>query len=223
MQYKYGYYLDKCLYKEVSELYSDHPDAYVEFLGGRYKRKAGAQRLYIGRFAARFVNSRNGPLHGFLLDHPQMQGVIDVNTEGTHAKARFRTLMSAGVHKSIADTHSQGFVQWWEGGLYENEYIKEDGIWRIFKLKYFPFWHADFKEGWSNSDPGFVPFENITYPENPLGPDELCAQTMLWPDTRVVPFHYPHPVTGEEVDTDDLRAPLWDEDVSTSQPALTLT
>ena len=89
---------------QVSELYSDHPDAYVEFLGGRYKRKAGAQRLYIGRFATRFVNGRNGPLHGFLLDHPQMQGVIDVNTEGTRAKARFRTLMSAGVHKSIADT-----------------------------------------------------------------------------------------------------------------------
>ncbi|OCL10792.1 hypothetical protein AOQ84DRAFT_387269 [Glonium stellatum] len=223
LQYKYGYYLDKCLYKEVTELYSDHPDAYVQFLGGRYKRRAGVERLYIGRFSNAFVKGRNGPVHGFLLDHTQMQGIIDINTEGTRAKARFRTLMSAGLHKSIADTHPRGLVQWWEGGTYENEYIKEDGVWKIFRLKYFPFWHANFDEGWSHTKPGYVPFASTTYPEDPQGPDELCTQSMLWPDTRVVPFHYPHPITGKEVDTDDLRAPLWGEDVSTSLPALTLT
>lgn len=208
------------------DLFSDHPDAYAEFLGGRYSRKAAIKRLYIGRFAARFVKGRNGPIHGFLLDHAQMQGIVDVTVsfEGTRACGRFRTLMSAGVHKSVAKIHPRGFVQWWEGGLYENEYIKEDGVWKIFRLKYFPFWHADFEKGWSNKELGeFVPFDTKTYPENETGPDEIVEQLMLWPDTRVVPFHYPHPVTGKMVATDDLRAPGYGEDVSTSKPALALS
>ncbi len=45
---------------------------------------------------------------------------------------------------------------------------------------------------------------------------------MLWPDTRVIPFHYPHPVTGKHVKDDDLRAPHYGQDVSTSEPPLTL-
>lgn len=45
---------------------------------------------------------------------------------------------------------------------------------------------------------------------------------MLWPDTRVVPFHYPHPVTGKHVKDDDLRAPHYGQDVSTADPPLTL-
>jgi len=223
LHFKYGYYLDKCLYQEVVDLFSDHPDTFVEFIGGRYRKKEGVHRLYVGRFAKAFVNGRNGPVHGFLLDHAQMQDVIDITGDGTRACGRFRALMSAGTHKSITETHPRGFVQWWEGGLYENEYIKEDGVWKIFKLKYFPFWHADFARGWSNKEIGeFIPFDVKTYPENPTGPNEIVEQLMLWPDTRVVPFHYPHPITGKQVKEDDLRAPGYGEDVSTSLPALTL-
>jgi len=223
LHFKYGYYLDKCLYQEVVDLYADHPDTFVEFIGGRYRKKEGVHRLYVGRFAKAFVDGRNGPVHGFLLDHAQMQDVINITGDGTRACGRFRALMSAGTHKSIAETHPRGFIQWWEGGLYENEYIKEDGVWKIFKLKYFPFWHADFARGWSNKEIGeFIPFDIQTYPENPTGPNEIVEQLMLWPDTRVVPFHYPHPVTGKQVKEDDLRAPAFGEDVSTSLPALTL-
>ncbi|KAM7186283.1 hypothetical protein V8F33_011879 [Rhypophila sp. PSN 637] len=31
--FKYGYHLDKCLYNDVVDMFSDHPDAYVKFLG----------------------------------------------------------------------------------------------------------------------------------------------------------------------------------------------
>jgi hypothetical protein len=43
-----------------------------------------------------------------------------------------------------------------------------------------------------------VKFFAKTYPEDPIGPDELITdpKPVLWPDTDVVPFHYPHPVTG---------------------------
>lgn len=50
--------------------YTDNGPAYVEFLGSRYRGKEGVRRLYVGRFAPAFVGGRNGPVHGFLLDHP---------------------------------------------------------------------------------------------------------------------------------------------------------
>jgi hypothetical protein len=192
---------------QVAELYSDHPDTCVEFLGGRYNGKEGVKRLYINRFAKTFVAGRNGPVHGFLLDHPQMQGIVDVNGDGTRAKGRFRSMMSAGTHESIKDTHPRGLVQWWEGGIYENEYIKENGIWKIFRLKYFPFWHAQFDKGWSHTKPNYIPFLSKTFPEDPNGPDELCAD----------------PITGEQVANDDLRAPEFGQDPSSSTPPLVLS
>jgi hypothetical protein len=203
-------------------MYADHPDAYVEFLGSRYRGKAGIKRLYNGRFQSTFVKGRNGPVHGFLLDHIMMQDIVDVDPSGTHAWCRMRALMQAGTHKSVRDTHPRGHVQWWEGGLYENEYIKENGVWKLFRYRYFPFWHAEFETGWSLTKENYIPWPTKTYPEDPWGPDEIIEQKMLWPDTRVVPFHYPHPVTGKRVEEDDLRAPHYGHDVVEADPPLSL-
>ncbi|KAH9898924.1 SnoaL-like domain-containing protein [Xylariomycetidae sp. FL2044] len=253
VHFKYGYYLDKCLYNEASlsvvDMYADHPDTYVEFLGSRYRGKEGVRRLYNGRFQQAFVQGRNGPVHGFLLDHIMMQDIVDVDPSGTHAWCRMRALMSAGTHMSVRDSHPRGHVQWWEGGLYENEYLKEDGVWKLFRYRYFPFWHAEFEKGWSltkgdgptnqtylpttpllkpTSQPtpteNYIPWPTRTFPEDPLGPDEIIEQKMLWPDTRVVPFHYPHPVTGRRARDDDLRAPPYgqDPDPAAAPPPLTL-
>jgi len=203
-------------------MYADHPDAYVEFLGSRYRGKAGIKRLYNGRFQSTFVKGRNGPVHGFLLDHIMMQDIVDVDPSGTHAWCRMRALMQAGTHKSVRDTHPRGHVQWWEGGLYENEYIKENGVWKLFRYRYFPFWHAEFEAGWSLTKENYVPWPTKTYPEDPWGPDEIIEQKMLWPDTRVVPFHYPHPVTGKRVEDDDLRAPHYGHNAAEADPPLSL-
>jgi hypothetical protein len=192
LQHIYGYYIDKCLYEETVELFSENCE--VRFMGGIFKGKAGARRLYIERFQKNFTNGVNGAVYGFLLDHPQLQDVVDVAPDGRTAKARFRSLMQAGRHE-LAEGETR---QWWEGGIYENEYVKEDGIWKFKVLNYRPLWHADFAKGWAHTPPNLYQMFSETYPENPLGPDELIKPTpVLWPETDVVPFHYPHPVTGE--------------------------
>ncbi|KAJ5971318.1 uncharacterized protein N7479_001236 [Penicillium vulpinum] len=222
LHFKYGYYLDKCLYQEVVDMWSQSPDAFIEFHGGRYRGKEGIHRLFIDRFAGKFVNGRNGPVQGVLLDHAMLQDIIDVNEEGNHAWGRMRTLMSAGNHESIAKDHPRGLAQWWEAGLYKNEYIKEDGVWKPYRYRYFPFWQADFDKGWSHTKPEYVPFPKHCYPEDPLGPDQLVETRNLWPDTKVVPFHYPHPVTGKQVKESDLLAPTLDGDLSKSSAALSI-
>jgi hypothetical protein len=73
----------------------------------------------------------------------------------------------------------------------------------------FPFWHGTAEHGWQFTPPDYVPpFSKTMADGDPLGPDELLKHDeRLWPDTRVVPFHYAHPVTGKEVAEADLRAP----------------
>ena len=86
------------------------------------------------------------------------QDVIDVSEDGKTAKGRFRCNMQAGLHESVwpKDPNVKFMPQWWEGtspmsltlgALYENEYIKENGIWKLKVLKYRPQWHATFEKG----------------------------------------------------------------------------
>lgn len=203
LQYAYGYYIDKCLYEETVALFSD--DGEVHFMGGIFRGKSGVRRLYVETFQRIFTDGSNGPLPGFLLDHPQLQAIIDVAPDRRTAKARARSLMQAGNHVDSASPiaerrREQGLppMQWWEGGIYENEYVRVDGTWRIKVLNYNPIWHAEFEKGWSYTKPEYVPAYSKTYPDDPYGPDDLDPYFAgLWPKTDVIPFHYAHPVTGE--------------------------
>jgi len=203
LQFKYGYYLDKCLYDEVVDLYSD--DCEIHFVGGIFRGKASARRLYCDRFRTRFTNGNNGPVLGFLLDHLILQDIIDIAPDRKLARARMRVFMQAGRHRDFTDAaHPQR--QWWEGSLYENVYVKEDGVWKMKVLNYRPVWHADFDKGWALTPPDYVQFYSKAFPEDPVGPDELEQPTPpLWPATDVLPFHYPHPVTGREVKLEPPR------------------
>jgi hypothetical protein len=203
LQHKYGYYLDKCLYREVVDLFADDGVAY--FNGGIYRGKnKGVRRLYVERFGKQFVDGKNGPLPGFLLEHLTLQDIVDVAPDRKTAKARFRCFMQAGVHETSQapmakrDREKGGPLSaWWEGGMYENVYVREGGRWKFQLLNYNPLWHADYATGWTHSRPNYVPAETTTYPKDPVGPDELLSKRPLWPDTDVVPFHYPHPITGK--------------------------
>jgi len=201
VQYTYGYFIDKSQYNEVVDLFAE--DGEVWFKGGIFRGKAGVRRLYVEDFRTQFTEGHNGPRYGWLLDHPQMQMVIDVAPDRNTAKARGRSMMQAGLHHTAKGRQRA----WWEGGIYENDYLREDGVWKIKALRYFPFWHGSFAEGWQKTPIDFVPMYTTCYPQNPLGPDELQnPPPRLWPATDTVPFHYPHPVTGKPIVLDNSRA-----------------
>ena len=197
LQHAYGYFIDKCLYDETVDLFSETGE--VWFMGGVFKGKKGARRLYCDRFRKNFTGGVNGPVHGFLLDHPQLQDIVDVAADGRTAKARYRCVMQAGRHESVT-AEGQLPRQWFEGGLYENDYVKEDGVWKIKRLNYRPVWHGLYDKGWAYTPAQFVPFFSVCFPEDPNGPDELTSvKPVLWPEMDVLAFHYPHPVTGKPI------------------------
>jgi hypothetical protein len=203
LHYAYGYYIDKCLYEDVVDLFAENGE--VHFFGGIFRGKEqGVRRLYVGNFLQGFTGGKPGPVYGFLLDHPQMQDVIHVAPDRKTAKARFRCLMQAGAHESspsakAAIAKGEKPMVWWEGGIYENSYVKENGVWKIQILNYNPLWHADYESGWGKSkmiyDSNAAP---KLYPENPIGPDAPMENPpKTWPNTSIVPFHYMNPVTGK--------------------------
>jgi hypothetical protein len=119
------------------------------------------------------------------------------------AAARGRSLMQAGTH----ETAKMPQRQWWEGGIYENRYVREDDVWKIQRLGYYPFWHGSFADGWGKTPIDFIPMSTTCYPEDPIGPDELIDPApRLWPATDIVPFHFDHPVTGRPIRIDNSRA-----------------
>ncbi len=200
VQFAYGYFMDKGLYQEVVDLFAD--DGEVRFMGGVFRGKErGVKRLYIGRFRSTFTRGRNGPVYGFLLDHLQLQDIVDVAVDGLTARGRFRCLLQGGSHTSKADKIAALPQQWWEAGVYENEYVKDRGVWKLRVLNYCLSWQADFDRGWAHSKPYEGAFWKQTFPDDPRGPDEITGERpAFWPDTAVVPFHYPHPVTGKPLD-----------------------
>jgi hypothetical protein len=197
VQFAYGYYMDKGLYQEVVDLFAD--DGEVRFMGGIFRgRQRGVKRLYIDRFRSTFTRGRNGPVFGMLLDHMQLQDIVDVAPDRASARGRFRGFLQGGSHVSRKDPPEHIPQQWWEAGVYENEYVKDRGVWKIQVLDYRLSWQADFNEGWAHSEPYDGPFFKQTYPADPAGPDEITAERpAFWPDTAVMPFHFPHPVTGK--------------------------
>jgi hypothetical protein len=125
------------------------------------------------------------------------QDIVDISDDGCTAYGRFRCLMQAGSHVTKPHKVPPFDGQMWEGGIHENVYVKEDGPWKIRVLNYNMLWQADYETGWANST-NSLPSLDRTYPDDRFGPDELVADPVeRWPNTRVVPFHYPHPVTGE--------------------------
>ncbi len=196
VQFAYGYYMDKGLYQEVVDLFAD--DGEVRFMGGIFRGKQrGVKRLYIDRFRTVFTHGRNAPAYGFMLEHLQLQDIIDVAPDRRSARGRFRCFMQAGSHVSKPDRVTTVPLQWWEAGVYENTYVREGGVWKIKILNYCLSWQADYEKGWAHSKPYEGPFFKKTYPGDPGGPDEIGAgRPAFWPDTAVVPFHFPHPVTG---------------------------
>jgi hypothetical protein len=178
----------------------------VYFNGGIFEGKdKGIRRLYIDYFGQGFTGNNYGPVHGFLLDQTQEQDVVEVAPDRKSAKARFHCLVQAGAQvvsdspmMEMARQQGQGILQWWEGSIYENSYVRDGDIWKIKKLDYRAIWQADYALGWAYARPGYIPPFSKTYPDDPAGPDKLIAPTVESRlDTEVIVFRTPHPVTGE--------------------------
>jgi hypothetical protein len=175
LQRTYGYYVDKNLWEQIADMYTE--DGTLE-IGGR--------GVYVGRARVlQYLRWLGKPQDGKLYDHTQIQPIVDVSPDGKVAKGRWRALVFGGA---VGGTSVLGDC------IYENEYRKENGVWKIAKL------HAYF-EMYSTLEQGWAEFATPnTRPEKALPPDLPPTSVYdMYPGTLVAPLHYENPVTGQPV------------------------
>lgn len=197
LHHAYGYFMDYCWYDEVIGLFAE--DGEAVFLSGVYKGHSSLERLYKTFLGQAYTSGQDGPIHGFLADHFLMQDVITVDLAAGRARMRGRALLVLGSHESRTNRHPQLPDQVYEAGLYENDYVCEDGVWKIGRLEYALQWQALYEKGWAHTETDLPP-AIPPYPESPIGPDFLIGtRREVWPARSAFEFHYPHPVTGKPI------------------------
>ncbi len=198
LQMAYGYYIDYNRPEEVAGLFAE--DGAVVFLSGEYRGHAGVMRLYGTWFQNMFTGGKRGPIHGFLLDHFQLQDVITIAPDRQTAKGRFRGILAGGWHDEVVANKPEHVPQqFWESGIYENDYVRENGVWKIKRLNYLMQWQGDYETGWAHTVSHLQPAV-VCYPENPLGPDVILPvenYRPTWPHRQEVPMSFAHPVLAE--------------------------
>ncbi len=174
LQSAYGYYIDKGQWDQAAALFSD--DASYEF---------GQQGVYVGRDHIRKALGLFGPQglqEGQLNDYPMLQPIIDVAADNKTAKARWRSDVML----------AQGGKGAWSEGEYENEYVNDNGTWKISKLHYYVTFIADYDKGWG--DEGDIPLPGPSTAVPPDQPPSEVYQSL--PAMHMVAYHYPNPVKG---------------------------
>lgn len=186
LQRAFGYYIDRGLWEDAGDLFTD--DGTIEI---------GIDGVYVGKvrikeYLERLHGGQAGLIYGQLNEWVTLQPAISVASDGRSATARWRDNGMLGQYKQHAE---------WRDGIYENTYIKDDGIWKIESLHLYVNFLAPFAEGWARLQPGegLVQSEaSKTFPAD----REPSVRYRPFPETYIPEFQAPNPVTGKPVKGD---------------------
>jgi ketosteroid isomerase-like protein len=176
----YGYYLAHLQWDDLTGIFA--PTGTIEIaMRGVYAGSASVRRnlnLY-----GQATDDQFGLQH----NHMQFQPVITIAPDGQSAKMRSRALSIMGNWERSSQ---------WMGGVYENDYVKEDGVWKIKRDQVFNTYFVPYTVGWKDVQPRPPPGVTATNP--PDAPPTLPFE--MYPSAFLPPFHYVHPVTGQPVE-----------------------
>jgi hypothetical protein len=188
LQRAYGYYIERYMSEDLIDLFADGPDSCLLIAAGEFKGKEAITRFFRhgGDKPKTQVSSRE-MLHQVM----QLCGVVHVAPDGQTAQGRW---YGFGAHRLMADDGSS--MPGWMDGVYEVDYVKQDGIWKLKKVHWCMILHSP----WSDPTKRMMPRMNRPNEKNaPLKPTGPHEETQ-WPSGFICPFHYKNPVSGRETD-----------------------
>jgi hypothetical protein len=96
----------------------------------------------------------------------------------------------------IMNTNAQ-----WGDGIYENVFVKQDGVWKLDYLHGYQTFYTNYDDGWAKRASAiFAPYERLP-PDRPQS-----VPYAPYPAAYVPPFHYRNPVSGR---ADHYEDPTW--------------
>jgi hypothetical protein len=185
LQRSYCYYLEHWEEDEIIALFSHHPEVSAEINNsGEYKGFAAVAQSY--RFSDHYTAysvKRTPPEHLHIL--MPIAGIVDVDPDGKKAKGRWYGFFIGAMPRPKELRAFIGATIW------ENEYIKEDGTWKILKLFASDIICSPLDEGWVKN-----PFVNNPPAKNRPAPVR-GGDWAPYPSGYVFPYHYKNPGMGK--------------------------
>jgi hypothetical protein len=172
LQRIYGFYVDKGLWGDAAALFTD--DATLEIQGRGTFRGQGRILEYLRAIGP------EGPVPGRLFEQMQLQPITDVEADGRTARSRWRVFSQQALHGQFHE---------WASAILENEYRKENGVWKIRRLHVYPSMITPYEAGWGKQSLPASRFEPRLDPDAPAG-----GASSVYDNVLVPPFHYAHPV-----------------------------
>ena len=177
LQMRYGYYLATLEWDRLANLFASDGTIEIALRG-----------MYVGHDSIRRslnLYGESGVHEGNLHNHMQYQPVIHVAEDGRTARVRARAFSMMGNY---------GKAGMWMGGIYENQFVKENGVWKFQHDQVFNTYFTQYDVGWKDLQPRPPPGVSTTNPPDkpPTVQFEMYPRPMVWP-----PFHYDNPVTGK--------------------------
>jgi SnoaL-like domain len=185
LQHAYGYYVDRKMWDDVADLFAT--DGTMEM---------GLQGVYAGPTSIRRgLNAfgRASLAEGEINDHIHLQTIVTVSPDGPPTPDGFggasRTARARGTE--IGMTGTTGGRALWSQSIYENEFVKQGGVWKFKAMHVYPRFIVDAEKGWAK-DAQPAPGPSREFPA-----DRPSTETYeIYPRFSIAPLHFDHPVTG---------------------------
>jgi hypothetical protein len=170
----FGFYFDKMLWGEAAAMFAPKGSMELDNRG-----------VFVGpaHIAKALTVFGEGPIKtGQLFNHIQMQPIVTVAPNGRTAKARWKAFVQTGFPGQTGE---------WADGVYENDYVKEGGIWKIARLRYCQTMRTDYAKGWAKDAQPAPGVDPRFKPDRP--PTGDCK---AYPEVEGPAFHFRSPAAG---------------------------
>ncbi|MEO6338585.1 MAG: nuclear transport factor 2 family protein [Caulobacteraceae bacterium] len=130
----YSHYLELGLWKDLIELFTEN--AVGDYPAGVFIGRKNLWPHFIDNNGRGILGVENGRI----MPHISFQPVINISSDGKTAWGRWK------VFAMLGNTGGQAS---WNGMLYEDRYVKEDGVWKIDDLHTHSEWGGNYVGGWT--------------------------------------------------------------------------
>jgi hypothetical protein len=137
LQETYAQYSQFGLWTDMAALFAD--DAQLSYGADNERGRAAIEKYFVARFGEGTHGLKPGGLHTQMVLRP----LINISADGQSAKGRWWEFSMTGQYGVKAE---------WAAGIFENEYVRESGVWKISRMRYHPMFAGPYATGWRNVD-----------------------------------------------------------------------